>query len=130
MTKIKTNFTKKIIFNEPDFSRNSNVKVSPDAKDLILKLLEKNQKLRIKISQIRQHPFFNNFDFNEIYEMKVTPPINLELSGENDYKYIDPGLEHEKAEDSLYNGMSPIMMKDYKDFTYVNNFNLGEKYIP
>ena len=43
--------------------------------------------------------------------MKVTPPFLMDLKGNNDYKYIDPMLANEKAEDSIYNGCSPLVMK-------------------
>ena len=39
----------------------------------------------------------------------------------NDYKYIDPLLSQEKAEDSVYNGFSPIAQKCFDDFTYTEN---------
>lgn len=68
---------KKIIFNEPDFTKIF-LKLSNEAKDLILKLLDKNQKSRLKVGQIKQHPFFNNFNFQEIYNMTAQPPFKID----------------------------------------------------
>jgi len=39
----------------------------------------------------------------------------------NDYKYIDPLLAQEKAEDSVYNGCSPLAEKAFDNFTYSEN---------
>jgi hypothetical protein len=97
-------------------------------------MLHKNQKNRIKISQIKQHKFFENFNFQQILDGKATPPFIPDLKGNDDYKYIDPMLANEKAEDSVYNGFSPLVMKgnyinfnnlfvlEFKDFTYAQNF--------
>ena len=45
------------------------------AKDLILKLLEKNPLNRMKITDLKKHPYFNDINFNDIYNMKVKPPF-------------------------------------------------------
>jgi hypothetical protein len=102
-------------------------------------MLDKNQKSRIKISQLKSHKFFESINFKDILEGKVSPPFIPDLKGKDDYKYIDPMLENEKAEDSVYNGCSPLVMKgkifiknnifnsiEFKDFTYAQNI-LGEK---
>lgn len=65
---------KKIIFNEPEFNRIPNIVISSETKDLLLKLLQKNPKQRPKIQAIKSHPFFNNFDFNDLIQLKM-PPI-------------------------------------------------------
>lgn len=41
-------------------------------------MLDKNQKSRIKIAAIKSHPFFKNFNFTDVYSMKMTPPINVD----------------------------------------------------
>ena len=74
-------------------------------------MLDKNQKSRIKISQIKTHKFFEGYNFKDILELKVTPPFVPDIKGTEDYKYIDPMLANEKAEDSVYNGYSPLAMK-------------------
>lgn len=82
------------------------VKPSPEARDLIVRLLDKNQKSRPKFRQIKEHKFFDGLDFDALCEYKLDPPFIPQLQGENDYKYIDPSLANEKAEDSLYTGHS------------------------
>lgn len=66
---------KKIIFNEQEYNRNSNLTLPDEAKDLISKLLEKNPKNRPKISAIKDHVFFKDICFDDIYKMKVEPPF-------------------------------------------------------
>ena len=53
--------------------------VSNEAKDLILKLLDKNQKNRIKISEIKSHAFFNGFSFEKLLNYELEAPFNPDL---------------------------------------------------
>lgn len=92
------------------------VKLSIEAKDLIIKLLDKNQKSRLKIAQIKAHKFFEGYDFISLYNMKIIPPFIPDIKGEDDYKYIDPTLDKEKAEDSQVNQFSPLMVKGNSNF--------------
>lgn len=59
-------------------TKNISLKLSNEAKDLVMKMLDKNQKSRIKMCQIKTHPFFDKFSFSDIYEMKVSPPFNID----------------------------------------------------
>ena len=47
-------------------------KVSNEARDLITKLINDSDK-RLGSNEIREHPFFNNIDFDNI--QNVTPPF-------------------------------------------------------
>ncbi len=73
--KNKDKLYKKIIFNEPDFTKSLSVKISNEAKDLILRLLDKNQKNRIKIEQVLSHKFFEEIDFKAIFDYKQPAPF-------------------------------------------------------
>lgn len=73
--KQKDKLYKKIIFNEPEFTRNPTTKISPEAKDLISQLLQKNQKNRAKISAVKEHSFFSDVNFDDILNLKVIPPF-------------------------------------------------------
>ncbi len=53
--------------------------VSNEAKDLILKLLDKNQKNRIKIPEIKAHAFFNGFSFEKLLNWELEAPFKPEL---------------------------------------------------
>ncbi len=87
------------------------MKLSPEAKDLVVKLLDKNPKSRPKIFGIKSHKFFEGFDFVALFNMTLTPPFVPDIKNEEDYKYIDPALEKEKAEDSQVNDLAVQMAK-------------------
>ena len=73
--KQKDKLYKKIIFNEPEFTRNPTNKIIPEAKDLISQLLQKNQKNIAKISAVKEHSFFSDVNFDDILNLKVIPPF-------------------------------------------------------
>jgi len=116
--KNKEKLYKKAIFNEPEFNRSPNIALPNEVKDFICKLLEKNPKNRIKITQVKEHEFWKNFNWDEILSFKADPPFLPDSITEN--KFIDPNLNLEKPEDSLYNGLS-LVSKEFPDFTYSNN---------
>ncbi|CAI0434496.1 unnamed protein product [Linum tenue] len=66
-------------------------KLSPEAKDLISKLLcNVNQRLGTNgADEIKEHPFFNGVDWNNIYHMEAafTPEVNDELDTQNFEKF-------------------------------------------
>ena len=43
--------------------------------------------------------------------MNIVPPFVPNIKGDDDYRFIDPCLEKEIAEDSQANNFSPIMTK-------------------
>ena len=49
-------------------------KISPECKDLILKMLEKDPNKRIKIDQILEHPWVKNiqFSFSHSHDVKLS----------------------------------------------------------
>jgi hypothetical protein len=65
----------------------------------------------LKISQIKQHKFFEGFDFESVYYRNQIAPFIPNQKDIEEYKYVDPMLANEKPEDSLYTGFSPIAMK-------------------
>ncbi len=77
--KNKNKLYKKIIFNDPDLNKFVKLSVSNEAKDLILKLLDKNQKNRIKIPEIKAHPFFNGFSFEKLLNYELEAPFKPDL---------------------------------------------------
>lgn len=112
----KDTIYKKIIFNSPDFKTNASI--SEKAKDLILKMLHKNKHQRIRLDQIKLHPFFKEVDFDMIYQMKAPPMITPELQKENEYEYVNADYSNDNPHDSLYTGCSPIMKDHFEEFSF------------
>ena len=69
------------------------IEVSEDAKDLIKKLLIKNQDLRLGseggFETIKKHSFFKGFDFKALEEKKLTAPFIPVLRGSMDLSNFD-----------------------------------------
>jgi serine/threonine protein kinase len=70
------------------------IDVSPHAKDLIKKLLDKSRKKRLgfsgDISEILSHPFFAGVDIEKIMKKQLIPPYMPEIG--DDLKYFDQKL--------------------------------------
>jgi len=66
-----------------------NVNMSPEAKDLIQKLLNKNIDKRIKPSDIKNHPWFRDMNFEKLLDMKVEPPFKPKVNNDEDLSNID-----------------------------------------
>jgi serum/glucocorticoid-regulated kinase 2 len=70
------------------------IDVSPNARDLIKKLLDKNRKKRLgahgDVNEILAHPFFASVDVEKIINKQVIPPYMPEIS--DDLKYFDAKL--------------------------------------
>ena len=65
----------------PDF-------LSPELKDLLIKLLEEDVNKRIGVknfNEIKEHPFFNNIDWDSINNKNIEPPLNL-IKIKNDFE--------------------------------------------
>ena len=70
------------------------IDVSPNARDLIKKLLEKNKKKRLgaqrDVQEILEHPFFAGLDIDKLMKKQLVPPYMPEIS--DDLKYFDQRL--------------------------------------
>ena len=65
--------------------------ISPQAKDLLLKLLNKNPKQRLGVNdknEIKKHPFFKHIDWNKLYNREIPPPVTLKMDEEDDNEEI------------------------------------------
>jgi len=69
-------FKKKIVYTEPLY-RGANL--SNDAMDLLKSLLKKDIDKRIKPENIPNHPWFKSINFDEIRNLKVTPPFKPKI---------------------------------------------------
>lgn len=74
--------------------------ISPQAKDLLVKLLNKNPKQRLGVqdkNEIKKHPFFKGIDWNKLYNRDIQPPIHLKMEEEGDNEEIQYLKQLEKA---------------------------------
>jgi len=65
--------------------------ISPQAKDLLLKLLNKNPKQRLGVgdkNEIKRHPFFKGMDWTKLYNRENPPPVALKMDDEADNEEI------------------------------------------
>jgi serine/threonine protein kinase len=50
---------------------------SDEVKDLLEKMMEKDPKKRIKIPEIKKHPFFQDLDWDLVLNKKIQPPVKM-----------------------------------------------------
>ena len=91
----------------------SEVKISPEAEDLIMKLINNPNKRLGKngASEIKKHPFFKDIDWDNIRNLK--PPFIPEIENEYDTKYFETFEEIEP----FYH--TPKRFKRRKDIEYL-----------
>ncbi|KAJ3415790.1 RAC-gamma serine/threonine-protein kinase [Chytridiales sp. JEL 0842] len=66
--------------------------LSPAAKSLVRKLMERNPNKRLGSKggqEIRAHPFFEGLDFGKMVRLEVEPPFKPELSDDFDVRFFD-----------------------------------------
>ncbi|CAI0434494.1 unnamed protein product [Linum tenue] len=109
-------------------------KLSPEAKDLISKLLcNVNQRLGTNgADEIKEHPFFNGVDWNNIYHMEAafTPEVNDELDTQN-FEKFEESEHHPQTSSKTGPWRKMLSSKDlnfvgytYKNFEIVNDYQV------
>eukprot|EP00296_Roombia_truncata_P007658 JP446106.1.p1 GENE.JP446106.1~~JP446106.1.p1 ORF type:complete len:503 (-),score=136.94 JP446106.1:90-1598(-) len=100
------------------------VAVPDDAKDLIIKLLNKDPEKRLGsvtmggVEAIKAHPFFNSIDWDKLYNKEIPAPNLPEIESETDTAHFDKVFTNEQAR------VSTIEQPDFSDegrfrgFTY------------
>ena len=99
------------------------VKISNEAKDLIKKFITvpENRLGRNGIDEIKKHPFFKGFDWDNI--LKLEPPFVPKLSSPTDIKYFDK-IEENKNEPFYpveHNKINSTNSNDNKYFGFTYN---------
>ena len=79
---------------------------SEEAKDLINKLLVKDPKQRLGagdggVEKLKQHPYFKSINWDDLKELKVTPPFIPEIRDDTDLKYIARSIEENNISNSV-----------------------------
>ena len=95
----------------PDF-------VSDQAKDIMLKLLDKNPKTRIGsqggIEDVMRHPWLRDVDFGKLMEKKVQPPFVPDLYGSN----IGGGYSGIKVDQGFFSDSEAEPGDQFSQFDY------------
>jgi RAC serine/threonine-protein kinase len=76
--------------------------LSPDAKDILSKLLIKDPKYRLGGGEndgreIMEHPFFASMDWKKLYNRELKPPFIPRIAKEDDVSNFDPVFTSEAA---------------------------------
>jgi serine/threonine protein kinase len=80
--------------------------ISQSARHLLEQLLQKDRAKRLGNSDtdfqdIRTHPFFRTINFEDLYEKRIDPPYNPNVSGQMDLKHFDPEFVREPVPASV-----------------------------
>ena len=91
------------------------IKISEEAKDLLKKLLVKNQKERFGVNggfeEIKKHPFFKDIDFKAIEEKKIEAPFKPVLEDSFDVRNFDEEFTSEDLVSSEINELGMELIK-------------------
>lgn len=106
--------------------------ISQSARHLLEQLLQKDRTKRLgnsetDFSDIKTHQFFRTINFQDLYDKKIDPPYNPNVSGQLDLKHFDPEFVREPVPASVTkvneNQMVSASVDDPDDafvgFTYV-----------
>ena len=97
------------------FPRNAN----PDAVSLFTGLLNKNPKERFGMEQIRNHPFFEGMNFDDVLERKVNPGFVPMMFKKTDPINFSSEFTSENPVDSIGTPLS--ISKDFDGFSYMGS---------
>lgn len=112
--------------------------ISESARTLLAGLLQKDRTKRFgrdhDFDEIKNHEFFRSIDWQLLYDKKVDPPYNPNVSGQLDLKHFDPEFVREpvpgsvgKSADSSFLSASVDDPDDaFVGFTYVPPTDLTE----
>lgn len=104
--------------NFPDPVRHK-ITVSPEAQDLIVKLLDKNRMTRLGVNGVQEilsHPWFADLDMDKLLKKELTPPYIPKVKA--DLAYFDKNLtsQTEVTDTILSVGQRQMINKDANKF--------------
>ncbi len=91
------------------------INISDAAKDLLNSLLMKNPQERIKPNDIPTHPWFNEINFDDVYNLKIKSPFVPSIKGIEDYSNIDPTFLTEEVNSPVKKRVSKKTQKLIED---------------
>lgn len=67
------------------FDKNG-MSASPEAQDLVSRLLDRDPKKRLQtVEEFKEHPFFDGLDFDKLYRREVAPPFTPDSDTNNNF---------------------------------------------
>ncbi|CAH3111374.1 serine/threonine-protein kinase Sgk1-like [Pocillopora verrucosa] len=106
--------------------------ISASARNVLEKLLQKDRSKRLGVGEndfeeVKNHPFFQSIDWQLLYDKKIEPPYNPNVTGQLDLRHFDPEFVREpvpgsvgKSADSAFLSASVDDPDDaFVGFTYV-----------
>lgn len=100
--------------------------LSPSAKDILSKMLDKNPHTRLGGGQrdgreVMEHPFFASIDFDKLYNKELPVPFKPKITSDTDVSYFDPMFTTEVAQ------VSPTETNALQEDKAFANFEEGAK---
>lgn len=118
--------------------------LSAEGRSFVKGLLNRNPKHRLgaikDAAELKEHPFFQDVDWNLLKAKDIPPPFKPHLSSETDTSNFDPEFTSEstsvlkKHMEMASTPLSPGMQANFKGFTYVDDsamddhFNKSQRY--
>eukprot|EP01006_Ploeotia_vitrea_P010447 TRINITY_DN27138_c0_g1_i1.p1 TRINITY_DN27138_c0_g1~~TRINITY_DN27138_c0_g1_i1.p1 ORF type:complete len:454 (-),score=29.17 TRINITY_DN27138_c0_g1_i1:1073-2434(-) len=91
--------------------------VSKDGRDLLLKLLDKDQTKRLCSKGVKSHPFFNGVDWDKLLKRAYKPAFVPDLTGDPD-KYVESVFKEEPTKNSICFRAPEPSDSSFTGFTY------------
>jgi len=100
------------------------VKISDEARDIMIKLLHKDQTKRLGAQadslEVLSHPWFSSLDWSKLLERKLKAPFVPEVSGDTWLKNFDEEFTKEKVRDTVVKVDINLLKGFQKEFEELN----------
>jgi len=96
--------------------------VSPDARDLLTKLLQRDADVRLTDPPtMKLHPFFAAIHWDDLYNKRMPPPFVPKVKNDSDVSQIDPVFVKETPfiQSGIANEIAPGEQQNFEGFTYI-----------
>jgi serine/threonine protein kinase len=104
---------------------------SIEAQDILARLLERDPKRRLgtkSSDEIKNHPFFADINWDDLYNKRITPPWVPNVKDDADTRYFDEEFTTMDPVDSVSKENGILTAKDkkyFKGFTYTHSGELN-----
>eukprot|EP01088_Endostelium_zonatum_P011330 TRINITY_DN25464_c0_g1_i1.p1 TRINITY_DN25464_c0_g1~~TRINITY_DN25464_c0_g1_i1.p1 ORF type:complete len:473 (-),score=75.91 TRINITY_DN25464_c0_g1_i1:108-1526(-) len=101
--------------------------MAPDARSLLLGLLERDPKKRLSDpTKIRSHPYFESINWDDLYGKKVKPPFIPPVKSGADYSQFDTTFTSEEPTMTYVESshLAPGDQSNFQGFTFVAPSNI------